>query len=356
MVRAVLCFSFILLGDACITIPALSADENLEPILARLKNWRSTFVNVHQVWEISSATDDSGSSDTHPFSRHEWLWSDDGVRLFEATSFLNSRERPHVRVLDVLDTPQQSSFTAFYIGLADGGERLESLTIKSTAATKDVSSISVLPLTGLYFGGKALWLDEALTELTIQDIRLEEIDGAAYVRIVAKELDGAIFWLDPDHDYLVKRYLMPAVTGGRDGIDFLVRDFRQLESGIWFPQHGRLQFLGLDTSRQRWRVVEAAANIPIRDSRLTQPEPSDGTLVTDAVTQEAYRFPRQTWNRMEAERSIVNTALLNRDPIAPPMSWRLKSGVTLLVASFVFLGAAFCSRGMRRRNEKEIEP
>lgn len=264
------------------TARADAAIPTSSEIASRLSEWRASFVDVQIAWELSRAGADE------PFARQEWLWADHGVCLFEDMSLDAER---HARMLDVWALPRQASFRALYIKFAGLPERLDRLTIRPVDASGGESPFSVIPLKGVYFPTKSMWISEALNQWLITGVTLEELNGTTCLRIAPRELDGAIIWLDPARDYLVRRYVLPDIPEVRGGFDFTVDEFQQLESGLWFPRRGRNTLFGTSTESQDWLVTRVSGNIAIDEPRLKCPTPVPGTLVTDAVRGKIYRVP-----------------------------------------------------------------
>ena len=342
-----------------------SNEVDLGQITQRLKTWRSSFVSLRLVYEtrrLSTSTTDplidwpapADPKEGRLFARTEWVWSDDGMDLWEELPWKADGQRS----MDVFNSRQGVSFRASYKWKNHGPEKLQLLKILGTGVGKPISWTGRTPVLGLYWNSSARWLPEVLSEWTWTLEGFDEIGGELCARIApAPDTPGLgarrILWIDLSRDCLVRRYLtFWDDDPGRRWKDFIVDEFQRMPNGLWLPKRGRLQF-EVEGRNQHWEVTEAAINEPLDLRRFKPPTPVVGTLVVKGGAA-PYRHgtspPRRGASPSGQQNGIGETANANQIPsrsATPPNSgWIWWSG-GLAIASLIFLAAGLWFRRKR---------
>lgn len=341
-------------GGIPVSVPAQDADKiDLAEITRRLKEWRSSFVNLHAVWEVRSlpTTTEQPLTEWDPpddpaagklFLRKEWVWADHGLDYYAS---LGKKDPWSV---EVFNGPKGVVFRANYKQMPEGSPVLGQLILRGVNSGKPKSSLGRVPLDGLYWPGSATWLPELLSEWKWTVETIEDVGKHRCAKIVAKDpwftdLDWVHFlWIDLKHDCLVRRHLGPRIPEKRTGRDFLVEEFQRLENGIWFPKRGRFQMEDSPYANHSWEVTEVALNQTLDLSRFEPPQPVVGTLVdNDKGNVYTYKGAGQESGSKALPLAGSMPGKSSLHSATPPASgWLWWSG-GLLFASLVFLVVGF---------------
>lgn len=289
-------------GLACGQAATIAAEDtatiDLEEISRQLTDWRASFVNVHLVWELRSLEESekavvewSPAPDPEAgslFCRQEWIWADHGLDLFEQWAFFYDDGGCKAHFVEVFNGPKGVVFRAHYRTPKQGApEEFADLLLRGLGTGKPTASLDRVPLKGLYWSSVAAWLPEMLSRWKWKLEGIEDVGGDSCARVVGTPPDDvdsefiSIFWLDLNHNCLVRRYRSPQVPQRRTGSDFIVDEYQQLASGVWFPKRGRIQFGGKRHENQVFVVTMAAVNESLDLARFEPPAPAAGTIVDD---------------------------------------------------------------------------
>ncbi|HUG17335.1 MAG TPA: hypothetical protein VMM56_00055 [Planctomycetaceae bacterium] len=334
-------------------------DIDLPYVIERSKEWRSSFVNLHLSWELRSLSDSNEQplpewlppadwENARMFFRFEWIWADHGMSLLESESFLDP-EGGSRRTLDVYNVEKEVAFRANYQRPETGEESLKELRVRGLGVGKGISAKAIAPLNGVYWPGAAIWLPEVLASRASWKLDgFENISGVRCTRIVGRPFENKVddesvetLWLDPSRDYLVRRYL----TSGQISapLDFIVDEFQQLPSGIWFPKLGRIQLHSNPYENQLWVVTDVALNEATKDEKFTPPEPEIGTLVDRngmVFKQGDSSRTAQSLNAPNSETTPLQDLYLAKPPSSHWFLW----SIALAITSVLFLIAGLWFR------------
>lgn len=271
---------------------AIAGDESqisLEQIQAMTARWRASFVNVRVVYDIRSLPPlDKPLLDWSPpedpesaprFAQDEWIWADHGLDLFDNRAFYWTPGEIGYRDVDIFNGPENLSMRVSYQKSREQVEEMKELNIQPVAAAKPTSSSSRAAMNGLYSPATAEWLPEILANREWKLDGIETVFGNSCAKVSNASMGKTeILWLDLKHDGLPRRF---QEIYGKKGVDFVVDELQQLDTGLWFPKRARIQLQFGDVQNQLVVVTEAQINLSLDLSRFDPPEPVNGTAVTD---------------------------------------------------------------------------
>lgn len=332
---------------------------SLDEITRRLTEWRSSFVNLHVVWDLKTLPESNDAVEEWPpppdpatgdlFSRQEWIWADHGLDLHEKASFFYEDGSSKVRVIDAFNGPKGVVFRAQFEKPLGSPEVFRDLLLRGLGTGKPTTSISRAPARGLYWPSSAAWLPEVLSEWKVTSEGSEKVVGELCSRISAQPVatDAAsaiVLWVDLNHGCLVRRYRSPTIPQQRLGNDFVVDEF-QLVDGVWFPKRGRLQLGGTPHENQMFIVTKAEFNQSLDLSRFEPPKPAVGTVVDDHG--KTYKYgefsPREVTGKEPSDGGPINRNAEStwHPSAAPPATTWVWSSAGLVAASVIFLTLGF---------------
>ncbi len=284
----------------CATASVCDAkDPDLAEITRALNDWRASFVNIRLVWELRNPEETkarkphlasrSPTDDVFRYARQHWAWADHGLYRFETEMFDEGQARS--RECDIWNGPKAVAARAHYERRPGAPEMLESLVLRGLGASQPGSFNNVMPLEGLFFPASVKWLGQMVAESQTELEGFEDVGGERCARIAPAKLEGGRLWLDLRHNCLVRRYNLPDIPNRRNGSDFTVREFRRLDSGVWFPSRGTLRYSSMAPKEMvDWTVTQVAVNHAFDERTFEPPAPVIGTAVRDARTRQSYRF------------------------------------------------------------------
>jgi hypothetical protein len=324
----------------CATSRAASGkNPDLIEIAQKLQQWRSSFVNVRLTWEYWNPRLIKGerpARDDTRYSRAEWIWSDVGQARHEYWAYYQGRLI--YRQALGSDGPKLEGFRATYPEPPEKPGFLGELELLRTPSPQPSSSLTVIPLIGLYRAYSGKWLGETLAEGKATLEKFEDLEGSRCARV---RVGPDVLWLDSARDFLVKR-IRPA-SEKEGGTCFDVEEHERLKPGIWFPKRGS-ERRSIDPPDEliRWFVMEIAFNQAF-DAKLFQaPPPMPGTHVVDARVGKSYVYGEKRRGEMR-EGQIAEEAENNlsggQSPVsaANPGSRALWWSALLLAGSLVLL-------------------
>jgi hypothetical protein len=288
-----------------------AAEPDLATIIQRLREWRSSFVNVRLAFEYwgPEFIDEGASrpSPGDPFIRADWIWTDMGTGRMEYS--LHRDGGILSRNVTGCDGRKLQRFAATYRDEPERPGFLKSLKLGRMSSPKPTSKWGVMPLLEVYDAPHAEWLGDRLAEQTAELLGYGEVDGERCAKV---SFNAQVLWLDPAHDFLVKR-ISRSRLGGDTDILFDVEEFQRVGE-VWLPLRGTERRSGdAPDDITRWLVTEAAVNEALDPALFEPPAPSVGTRVEDANLGKNYRFgdkrPGET-----REREIAKQAKHNLSP------------------------------------------
>jgi hypothetical protein len=216
----------------------------------------------------------------------------------------------------------------------------------------------VLPLLGLYDAPYAQWLGDKLGRGGATLEGYESIDGVRCARLrlelgrFGDRMFYQIVWLDPAHDFLVKR-VYPDPEKPKGGRCLHVEDYQRV-GGIWFPRRGcSFDYGGAARDGDRWLVTEAAVNLPLDAKFFEQPAPQEGTIITDPsgmVRTFGEKRPgaaREAQIAQEAQRALASSR--TQASAQRPWTWTFywSAGLLAVSAALLVVGVVSFRRGRR---------
>lgn len=343
-------------------VRSVRADEpptSLEEIKQRLEAWRRSFVNVRVAWQLRSLSTTTetpltdwnepfDAEEGHLFSQTQWIWADHGLDLFENQAVDGKKHR----MLEVFNAAKGEVFRASYETPLEGGERYLALTVRPLAKGKPTSALSRAPMKGLYWSGLSEWLPEVLSKWHWELEGFEVIADVSCVRITTSHsaTNGPpwkdVLWLDPTHDYLVRRYLAPRIEPSRVGHDFVIDEYQKLDNSRWFPKRGRIQLQSATFENQQFVVTDVAINETLDSGLFVPPPPEVGTFVDDGHGR-IYRHGVPAQDQSSLPEQVNEPARHDDSVSAQPPARHWFYAATLLAMSFLLLVAGFWLRSRR---------
>lgn len=348
------------------------ASISMEEVTRRVTEWRSSFVNVHVVWELRTLPETDEAVDEWPpppepetaplFARREWFWADHGLDLLEDWFFFHADGTSKAHSIDAFNGPKGFTFRAHFEKPAvSEPENYRDLQLLGLGVGKPISRMARDAMDGLYWSEFAEWLPQVLSKWKWTLEEVEQVGGAPCARISARREESAKFtwvevlWLDLNHDCLVRRRRQRALNGqwGRAG-DFIVDEFQRLDAGIWFPKRARSQLGTIPHENHLVVITKATVNESLDLSRFDPPAPRPGTAVVDNVGYFG-RAPAGLKNQGseagQTDPAVANANMaFHRSAAGPTPSWFWWSA-TLASLSILFLGAGFWFS--RHRQERQ---
>jgi hypothetical protein len=327
---------------------------SLEEAVQSLKAWRSGFVNLRIAWELRSAkhthTLGALNSSTElplppPFATEEWMWDETGID-YMVEQFPGET---CTRTVQVWNLPENVAFKASHLTSAEGVERLVHLEFGGLGAGKPVSAVSKTPLRGLYFPWQVKWIDDLLDEQRDGvELAREQVQEWECLRVQLLVPHAAVVWLDPHHNYLVRRYKVGEEDGSGHGSDTIVEEFQLTEEGLEVPSSGTFRHFSEPDAPQRWTVTAAESDGTPDPALLRPPRPEPSTIVTDNLTGTTYTAIDPT-KRRQIEDEAARLARANLPSLATTEpgngTWILV--IAALAAFSLILLVAFRRRGPR---------
>lgn len=327
---------------ACLAVSSASAgtvraderlDIDIEEIIRRVTQWRSSFINLRVGWELRSSPETRDAVEEWPppnpdsgslFCRKEWIWADHGLDLIEDRSFFYEDGSSREHDIEAFNGPKGVVFRALFHKPPAGPEEFKTLRLRGLGVGKPISPIQRTPLSGLYWPGDAAWLPDILTKWKWKLEKIENAGGEPCARIVVTLNDLVdTLWLSISHDCLVRRHRVENLSHQRAGFDLIVDEFQRLDSDLWFPKRGRIQLrpiardgASVANENQIFVVTNAAVNQPLDLSRFDPPTPAAGTVVDDHGR--SYRHGVSTGAPDQSTATMANGQSLSSAPSAAP--------------------------------------
>ncbi|MGH7135427.1 MAG: hypothetical protein ACREHD_06780, partial [Pirellulales bacterium] len=352
---------------------------DFDDIQRRLVEWRAPLANLRIVWEemalppsnvpLVESPPPAEAENSPPFSRTEWIWSDQGFDLLNSRQFFyvqgSKAVDGEVHSIDTFNGPKRGLFHAhFRKSKNEEVEKFVQLDLIGLGDAKPTSAIERTPLRGLYWPLTAQWLPEIISPESTEMIspeskwkleRIEEVAGEPCARLSeAPYRHGTTLWLDINHGCLVRRYQSQGFPGNQLGFDFLVDEFQQLNGSIWFPKRGRIQMGAMGTGgtpapskNQMFVVTEAAVNQSIDMARFEPPTPDARTIVHDQGS--PFTEVISAWRRQNPDSAVPPTAEKEWLRAASAMSGWQALRFILAGALVVFLIGLFLLSRRRRQ-------
>lgn len=328
----------------------------LEQIKETAARWRASIVNLRVICEsralphgktpLLESSPPSDPNSLPQFAQQDWTWADHGLSLFDSKHFYWTNENNGVRTIDCYNGPEKFVYRADYKQTPNGDLFTAVNIFDVQGVGKPTSMKSRNALTGLYWSGSGDWLPDFLERKNPKLVGVETLFGVRCAIISlsypSKSGDGLQFeylWLDLEHDCLPRRYHKPVGPVIQVGIDFVVDEIQQLDSGLWFPKLARKQ-LQSDYENHLIIVTKVEINQKLDLSRFSIPKPQPETQFDDrrAGTIAKSQSPSNVGELQENS---------SKSPSAVPPGSNWIWVVGLVIAAFVFLGLGLY---VRRRN------
>ena len=321
-VPAVLCIlcAVVLLGNP----NAARADEaTLADIAQALQDWKRSWVTLRVKFERRNPAmakrrmelDDSAPLDKF-FFRQEWFWQDDDMRRHDERYCAGGDWGGLMEI--GFNSRKSLKFDAYYdYGNSDKPEHLARLQIvawnpqgagaRTSVAWEFFPTRAGVPLHALYNAGQEEWLGDTLAKGKGVLEGFDDLDGVACPRV---KLGLTHIWFDPRHG------LLPCRTApvsrkqlGNDKDEWTANEFRQMETGAWFPASGTEWFvLDRPAEVESWIVTEVAPNETFDPKIFDPPKPVVGTRVENHATGQFYTAEDEESRRRAAEQTIARAA------------------------------------------------
>lgn len=120
----------------------------------------------------------------------------------------------------------------------------------------------------------------------------EDFDGTlAYkLKVIQKDGDEYVYWLDPDTYLEIKIDETRKIRGAQQTTETELGDYEKV-AGVYFPMSVESWSQGQSSQRQRTIIATGTANAPIDASYFTEPRSAGGSVTTVATPPDAPKKP-----------------------------------------------------------------
>ncbi len=257
------------------------ADDTLEEAKQSLREWRNAFVNVHIRYTTTFLTINPDADYDTATSISNWTWTED---LYCLEDNLYLTDGAPIR-RSTAGTGETEWFHAHYEISSEGEEFMESLTTGDSRGRSSAgrTGMIILPLLELWqVNPRCAWLPDVIDELGLTYEGTVEIEGSEcveYSYLLGENPNQSRhrLALDPAHGYLPKRVIFEQPGNpSHNPWRFLVTEFRETDTGTWFPAQGTRS---TGSSEKTWTVDEVELNLAYDASDFATPALMNGTLV-----------------------------------------------------------------------------